>query len=206
MEWKIKVRQKGNTDGNYCPLEELDLYQESKMIKGEGSSKNPWILQVELTNRGEVPWEGVIRFELTLLNRDSRFYMPAFLYGRNRGECAANGKWLYPRLREGAIDMPYSPWWMLRSDRLSHPAVFAFEKGQVKGVSGSPYYLSQEGHKRAWMPRQKGDFTSMQDLAVRWKKEKTMPHRRMSGRTAAFPITNGFLSVGQEAWRLSYRC
>lgn len=158
MEWEFGGRQKGNTDESYVSLEELMLFQKTEIKAGDGGPGNPWDLQVDITNRGKDCFEGVIRFQLSLQKLDSRFFLPAFLYGRNKGECAANGKWFYPRIREGSVEIPYSPWWMVRSDRLSHPAALAYEHGHVLGVSGSPYYLTEQGRKRAWVPGQSGVF------------------------------------------------
>lgn len=158
MIWKWSGRKRESRDSAYIPLDQLGLSWVNRTVGGDGSAKNPWVLEVEILNEENMPWEGVIRFELSVPDGDSRFFMPAFLYGRNKGEEAANIKWFYPRLRRGGVQMPYSPWWMVRSDRLSHPAVFAFEKRRIVGISASPYVLHAEKGKIFWMPGEEGLF------------------------------------------------
>ena len=44
------------------------------------------------------------------------------MYGRYRGEAPQNVRCKFSRLREGRPSRPSYGWWMMRSDRLSHPA------------------------------------------------------------------------------------
>ena len=38
---------------------------------------------------------------------------------------------------------PASPWWMTRSDRLSHPCALAFAGGHVTGFAATPYFCAR---------------------------------------------------------------
>ena len=137
MGWKITCRKQGEVGGEYR-LPGAD--DPEILLNREG--EETWRLCV--TNRTQAPWAGVIRVEYHFPKTDPRFFMPAFLYGRNKGEWAANIRWYYPRLREGECRLPYAPWWMVRSDRLSHPSVFVFDGGRIRGISASPYFLAEK--------------------------------------------------------------
>jgi hypothetical protein len=109
-------------------------------------------------NKNQSSWFGVIHIELPFPKENPRFFMPAFLYGRNRGESPQNVLNEFPRLREGQSNRPSAPEWMTRSDRLSHPAVFVYDAGKVYGLNASPYFVVINGDKRPWMPGQEGEF------------------------------------------------
>ena len=47
---------------------------------------------------------------------------------------------------------------MTRSDRLSHPAVFAFTGKRIAGLCASPYFLRSGGRIAAWSPGMSGDW------------------------------------------------
>ena len=151
MGWKITCRKQGEVGGEYR-LPGAD--DPEILLNREG--EETWRLCV--TNRTQAPWAGVIRVEYHFPKTDPRFFMPAFLYGRNKGEWAANIRWYYPRLREGECRLPYAPWWMVRSDRLSHPSVFVFDGGRIRGLSASPYFLAEKENLYPWKPGEKGSF------------------------------------------------
>ena len=151
MGWKITCRKQGEVGGEYR-LPGAD--DPEILLNREG--EETWRLCV--TNRTQAPWAGVIRVEYHFPKTDPRFFMPAFLYGRNKGEWAANIRWYYPRLREGECRLPYAPWWMVRSDRLSHPSVFVFDGGRIRGISASPYFLAEKENLYPWKPGEKGSF------------------------------------------------
>lgn len=142
----------------YLPYEKFCLKVESNVLKGDGSAKHPREMEVILSNPSHENWEGVLQFQYRFEKNNPRFYMPAYMYGRNRGELPANQLWQYPRLREGQVQFPFSPWWMTRSDRLSHPVSLVYDNGKVYGISGSPYFVTVNGEKKQWMPGTEGTF------------------------------------------------
>lgn len=143
MNWMITCRRKEEDCLTYQGLTRTDPEFRIRCTDGEGGRVRSW--QWRAVNRSERAWEGILRLELHFEKKNPRFLMPAFLYGRNKGEWADNGKWHWARLREGAIRMPYSPWWMVRSDRLSHPASLVFDEGRVMGLSADPYFRKEDG-------------------------------------------------------------
>lgn len=158
MEYKIKLRSRENSSECYCTPVSGDPVITQNITGGDKSSDNPLIVQLQIENKTERPWEGVIRYQLYFNKKNPRFFMPAFLYGRNRGEYAANICWCYPRLHEEETKLPYSPWWMVRSDRLSHPASLVFDSGRVYGISASPYLLKDGTQTVPWTPERQGVF------------------------------------------------
>ncbi len=119
---------------------------------------NPYRIQITISNRTKRNWEGVIHTEFLFDKKNPRFFLPGFIYGRNRGEAPLDVRNEFPRLREGDMQRPASPWWMVRSDRLSHPAAFAYDQGKLYGLSASPYFVVRNNTKTAWNPCNKGDF------------------------------------------------
>src|SRR5690606_34582231 len=100
----------------------------------------------------------VIQVELPFKKVQPRFFLPAFMYGTNRGEAPQNVPNEFPRLREGHPSRPSSTWWMMRSDRLSHPVALVYDNGKVYGICASPYWITQHGRKQQWQPGVEGDF------------------------------------------------
>ena len=124
---------------------------------GDGSAQNPYRVTAEAVNTSAEPWRGVLRFSLAVRGENPRFFLPAFLYGRNRGEEERQpGSKLNPRLHPERTELPYSPYFMTRADRLSHPAAMVFCGGRVLGISSSPYRV--RGERRFWEPGVPGEF------------------------------------------------
>ena len=115
----------------------------------------------EITVRitAETEFSGVIRFALGSEGNpaSARFFLPGFMYGTNRGESPLVVDSKAPRLRMRE-DFPASPWWMVRSDRLSHPCAMMFLDGRITGLAASPYYVRREGRREAWTPGITGAF------------------------------------------------
>ena len=86
--------------------------------------------ELRVKNVGDHMFSGVIHLEMVFRGENPRFFMPAFLYGRNRGEVPPyrnqNGDYLpFPRLSaDNSLDCT-ADWWMVRGDRLSHPVSMA---------------------------------------------------------------------------------
>ncbi len=138
----------------YSEINAAELNIETKCSEG----KYPEEISISITAKEE--FAGVIRFAMKAASQDPadlRFFLPGFMYGTNRGEAplTVDSKTPCMRLKE---DFPASPWWMVRSDRLSHPLALVYSGGRVKGFSASPYYLDSEGSTQPWYPDVKGEF------------------------------------------------
>ena len=112
------------TQAEYLPLEACGLNAELTRRSGSGSLQDPAVYTARIQNPGSSDWEGVVHLELICSKVSPRFFLPGFMYGRNRGEAPLRVDNEFPRLREAPASRPASPWWMVRSDRLSHPAAF----------------------------------------------------------------------------------
>jgi hypothetical protein len=138
-------------------LSEHGLEAFTETISGSGSMQNPYSIEVKISNKSNEKWAGVIHVEMLFRKKNPRFFLPAFMYGRNRGECPQNVPNEFPRLRE-EMKRPSSPYWMVRSDRLSHPVATVFDSGKIYGISASPYFVFRNGVKRQWRPGLEGTF------------------------------------------------
>lgn len=150
----------------YRPVSESELevsFCPEQEIPGLGyhcaiSVKNP---------TGEA-WQGVIHFELEVPGEKSRFFMPAFLYGRNRGDSPGyDSPKLYPRMQKDSCVFPNASWWMVRGDRLSHPVSMLYDGQRVCGISASPYLVNNGGVKKAWGPDVAGEFAGFNGFSCR---------------------------------------
>ena len=139
----ITARKKGAAEA-YLPLSEVCLRAE--ITAQANDAAQPVLLEIAIT--ADEAFEGVIRIALPVDHAQPRFFLPGFMYGTNRGDAPLVVDSQAPRLRpEG--DFPASPWWMVRSDRLSHPCAFAYSGGQLCGFAASPYYVRANG-RRSW--------------------------------------------------------
>jgi hypothetical protein len=158
MELMISARRKTGQTTDYLPLEECGLQYETLRQGGDGSPERPYKVKIGITNSTQSAWSGVIHIELPFHKEEPRFFLPAFMYGRNRGEAPQNVPVQYPRLRGGETSQPSSTWWMVRSDRLSHPVALVFDSGRITGICGSPYLIRSGGSKQQWKPESPGEF------------------------------------------------
>lgn len=152
----FSARPKGETEA-YLPLETQGLRGSVQCLQGNGSAEQPWELAVALTNDTANAWQGVIKLELPVDVPEPRFYLPGFMYGTNRGEAPLVVDSPCPRLRKKE-EFPASPWWMVRSDRLSCPAAFAYGGQRLTGLMAPPYFVYRNGRKAAWQPGVKEPF------------------------------------------------
>lgn len=140
-------------DGDkYLPLTDTGLQGTITPAGGTGSLEDPFQYRVDLENPAAAPWRGVVLLELAFAKKDPRFFLPGVMYGRNRGEAPLRVDNQFPRLRPGPAQRPASSWWMMRADRLTHPAAFALDGGRLYGLSAPPHLVVQDGHKRPWAP------------------------------------------------------
>lgn len=158
MNLLITARSRAQEDTEYKALKEQGLSAAVEEATGTGRPRDPFRVRIGITNEGSEAWSGVIHIELPFAQVHPRFFLPAFLYGRNRGEAPQNVPNEFPRLREGNPSRPSSPWWMVRSDRLSHPAAFAYDNGKVYGLCASPYFIRMDGVIQQWNPAAEGEF------------------------------------------------
>ncbi|WP_349671836.1 hypothetical protein [Lacrimispora sp.] len=157
MKIITSARAKMQADTKYLPLDVHHLTATVDILEGDGNLKTPFCVKISVCNENKDKWAGVIHIEMEFNKKDPRFFLPAFMYGRNRGECPQNVPNEFPRLRENS-NRPSSPDWMVRGDRLSHPVALVYDTGKIYGFSASPYFLSADGKKKQWSPRQEGDF------------------------------------------------
>lgn len=139
-------------DERYRPLAETGLHGAFAQTGGAGTLADPALYTVTLRNESGAPWQGVVLAELAFPHKEPRFFLPGFLYGRNRGEAPLRVDNRFPRLRRGAPQLPASPFWMVRGDRLSHPAAFALDGGRLYGLSAGPYLVNTQDGRRLWEP------------------------------------------------------
>ena len=151
----------------YCDLSREGLQMNVTRRNGDGSLEAPFHLELTLSNVSDSVFQGVVQIELPASGKDSahfptapEFFLPGFMYGTNRGDAPIKVENKYPRLRPGRPELPASPWWMVRSDRLSHPAAFLYLpgdggsiRGHLYGISASPYLVpDSEGSLQQWKP------------------------------------------------------
>ncbi|CAH1202211.1 hypothetical protein PAECIP111891_02052 [Paenibacillus allorhizoplanae] len=154
----LTARSKLSKSTDYTGLQAHGLNALVHVIGGTSSPKEPYQVKILVSNEGDVAWSGVIHVELPFAKKEPRYFLPAFIYGKNRGEAPLNVPKEFPRLREGNPPRPASPWWMVRSDRLSHPAAFVYDNGNIYGLCASPYFISENGIKQQWKPEIEGEF------------------------------------------------
>ena len=152
MKIKLTAR-KMDGSGEYVELSRCDLRAERTDRQGDLP------LEAEIRISADADFSGVIRFALSAEGdaRSARFFLPGFMYGTNRGDAPLVVDSKAPRLRM-TEDFPASPWWMVRSDRLSHPCAMMFLGGRITGLAASPYYVNQNGFRRGWQPWVSGRF------------------------------------------------
>ena len=158
MKLILTARSKTDNTTDYSPLDKHGLQSTIKHQGGNGSSDNPFKIQMQISNLNESIWSGVIHIELPFTKQEPRYFLPAFMYGKNRGEAPQNVPVRFPRLREGTPTLPSSTYWMMRSDRLSHPIALVFDTGKITGLSASPYFIYRNGTKQQWFPEESGEF------------------------------------------------
>ena len=152
----VSTRTPG-TGEEYLTVETHTLSVSSDCKQGNGSPEHPFQVEIQVRNCGESVWRGVLRVVLSVKGETPRFYLPGVIYGTNRGEAPLVVDSKCPRLRKKG-EFPASPWWMVRSDRLSHPCAFSYGEGRIVGLTASPYFVYQDGVRKVWEPAIKGEF------------------------------------------------
>ncbi len=152
MDLKLTARSKVGPE-EYSALSDHGLRAESTQTP-EGICS-----QITVRISADRDFSGIIRFALGSGGNpaSARFFLPGFMYGTNRGESPLIVDSKAPRLRMQE-DFPASPWWMVRSDRLSHPCAMRFLDGRITAMAASPYYVRRDGRREAWGPGITGEF------------------------------------------------
>lgn len=156
-EFILTARGRLQDSIDYLTLQEHDLKASIEHTRGNGRLISPDQYCVRIENANNKDWSGIIHIEMPFTKSNPRYFLPAFMYGRNRGECPQNVPNEFPRLRE-EMKRPSSPWWMVRSDRLSHPVAMVYDTGMLYGLCASPYFILEQGRKKQWKPDQNGEF------------------------------------------------
>lgn len=150
----ITARCKGARE-EYTPLFANSLHAQVRLISGTGMPDAPLVHEIEIT--ADTAFEGVIRIAMPVGVDTPSFFLPGFMYGTNRGEAPLVVDSRCPHLRENS-EFPASSWWMIRSDRLSHPCAFAYGDGRLTGIAASPYFVRCGNQRSQWQPGVQGDF------------------------------------------------
>ena len=152
MDIRLTARQQGDAT-EYTPFEQNSLA--ARILRREGTSP----VETEILISAENDFSGVIRIALHAEGNPSaaRFFLPGFMYGTNRGDAPLLVDSKAPRLRIQK-DFPASPWWTVRSDRLSHPCALMICSGRITGLAAAPYYVRNESGTEAWTPGLSGEF------------------------------------------------
>ncbi len=158
MDLLVTARSKEQENTDYLGFDAHGLTLSIDMSNGSGRPEAPRRARIVVRNDNLHLWSGVIHVECSFPKNNPRFFLPAFMYGRNRGEYPQNVLNEYPRLRAGGLNRPSSPEWMTRSDRLSHPVALVYDTGKVYGFSASPYFIVHHGTKLPWKPEEAGEF------------------------------------------------
>lgn len=158
MKLELTARSQSCEGQEYVDIERFGLESQMIFTGGNGTADSPWGYEIEICNPTAQMWKGIIHAELVFEKTNPRFFLPGFMYGRNRGEAPLYVPNEFPRLREGTAQRLASSWWMTRSDRLSHPAAFVYNGEEILGVCASPYFLHKEGKKIPWFPGEQGIF------------------------------------------------
>ena len=142
----------GGHSCDYEPLSSYGLKSSQEIISGDGSIKSPYKIHVTVRNEGSEDFNGIILFALSAKDPEradfQSFYLPGFMYGLNRGESPWKVDCKFPRLRASVknpldSDCPLSSFYMVRSDRLSHPCAIMLdkEKNHIIAFHSLPYIL-----------------------------------------------------------------
>jgi len=138
--FRVTARNPRERESGYVPVREHGL---DVIIRKTSGTDEVCRFELELRNIAEKIFSGVLLAEWRIAESDPKFFMPAFMYNRNRGDLdpyrrKGAGIALFPRLSQERKRPPYSDYWMVRADRLSHPVVALFADKILYGLSVNP--------------------------------------------------------------------
>jgi hypothetical protein len=130
-----------------------DLSHRIELKTGNGNPENPYVFGIEVNNHSDKTWTGVIKLSLFTSEKDARFFLPGYMYGNNNSASGLQPGLIkeFQRLRKGPVNEPFSPYWYMRSDQLTHPVAVMFNDRKILGISGSPY-LTKADPITFWEP------------------------------------------------------
>ena len=129
-------------DTAYIPLDNSRMEVDYRIVSGDGSASDPYKMKVRLMNISDARWQGILQFRVSVPDSSSRFFMPGFMYGRNRGEAEDGTRRMYPMLKAGSPTFPRSNIWLVRGDRVTHPVSMMFVNKNIVGISSTPYFVN----------------------------------------------------------------
>ncbi len=120
---------------------------------GNGDPENPYVFAIEVNNHSDKIWTGIIKVSLSTPEKDARFFLPGYMYGNNNSASGLQPGLIkeFQRLRKGPVKKPFSPYWYMRSDQLTHPVAVMFMNRRILGISGNPY-LTKADPITFWEP------------------------------------------------------
>lgn len=131
-----EVRRLCETEVKYCASEDCGIEFKAEEAASEGFKKR---LNITVSNRSMMEFEGVIHIKMALKCEEPKFFMPGYMYNRNAADMPSSGRKHFPRIRACADRMPESEFFMTRSDRLAEPVSLIYDGGRVIGLSAAPY-------------------------------------------------------------------
>ncbi len=170
VRFLFTAREKADTTGEYQAFEQWGLTVEQRCLGGTGNYDDPYQMELCVRNAKETSWEGVLHIELAAQAKNPRFFLPGFMYGRNRGESPQNTPVEFPRIREGQCTKPSSSWWMVRGDHLACPVTLVYDEGTVFGFSAAPYWIKTENGREQYR-KQEGAFYRYAGYSCRLEEE-----------------------------------
>ncbi len=125
--------------GSYKPAcENVNLSVTDGIIGGKGTLADPFVYKITVANNTDSAWKGIFLAEYSFSASNPQFYMPAFMYGTNRGDVPTDGAKPCPKLSDDTSHYR-SPIWRFRADHLSHPVVMVHDGDRLYAVCGAPY-------------------------------------------------------------------
>jgi hypothetical protein len=152
QEFKLVITAKDfeESGGQYQEISNFGLKTDLKLESDQDSLE---IYSLIIENEDGEDWAGIIKIDLEVQNEGvgPRFFLPGFIYGTNRANQPMHDKSkTWPRLKTGATNLPFSEYFLTRSDRLSHPIACIFTGDKIIGIGASPYMIGDESNYRQW--------------------------------------------------------
>jgi hypothetical protein len=154
-----------DSSGSYSSIEKsaIDVIYS---LSGTGNYNDSiMVFDVTVLNPTEQAWQGIVKFELRVKSRQPWFFMPGFMYGDNKSPMDDDYmQKLWPRLEKGDEEIPYAPYFRVRSDRLSYPLSAVYSNNHVYAIAGSPYLITNGDSTVCWYPGKEGAFVQFNGM------------------------------------------
>ncbi len=128
------VRRLGKSE-QYLPADSEGIEFSYTPVSEDGIKK---IYRITITNTASETFTGIIHIKVLLQTESPKFFMPGYMYNRNTAQMPSSGRKAFPRLKSDGVQMPESPFFMTRSDRLAEPLSLIYDKNTITGVSAAP--------------------------------------------------------------------